>query len=77
MIIMEGIEAVVLWLHNKLIFKSRLQYFETLLISPPGPPSTGSLSSHLATAPQSSGSAFSSLLLLVSLPTACVHNFSK
>ena len=33
-IIMEGIEALVLWLHNKLIFKSRFQFFETLLISP-------------------------------------------
>ena len=40
-IIMEGIEAVVLWLHNKLIFKSRFQFFETLLISPSGPPSQG------------------------------------
>lgn len=37
-IIMEGIEVVVLWLHNKLIFKSRFQCFETLLVSPPGPP---------------------------------------
>lgn len=37
--IIEGIEAVVLWLHNQVLFKSRFQFFETLLISPPGPPS--------------------------------------
>ena len=37
--IIEGIEPVVLWLHNQVLFKSRFQFFETLLISPPGPPS--------------------------------------
>ena len=38
-IIIEGMEVVVLWLHNQLTFKPRFQFFETLLISPPSPPS--------------------------------------